>query len=393
MEKLKLPYALNEQNALVSVLSAFKSEKYRCPRCLTLVILKEGNLRTKHFSHPKTSKCSNESIEHLVSKSLIKKAFEDNAAGIISLKYEYICQICHELHSEYIPAEHYSHAELEVQIDDFVCDVVAFKNNDPLLAIEVLHSHAIGQLKAEVLPISWIEVDSQSVIEDPTKFIARHHSLLNSCGRSFRFPKQRIKKTKSLTKKHPPSLVPVLKISALSEYKLIIKGQNELYRTAFLKTNDGTESKIEIPEDYTQGKGLHTLTGGSFIITDLGYLAVNEEYLEVVPYDRSITVIPNMRIEVYPLEQYPLISNEESINQVIFFHAKDTIPKKALVKIHSPDLAYSAGVYTIDTTSFKVSLDNKLILDVEQTKLIPLSLYDVMVFNELPNTSNRPFGS
>ena len=135
------------------------------------------------------------------------------------------------------------------------------------------------------------------------------------------------------------------------------------------------------------------MTGGSFIITDLGYLAVNEEYLEVVPYDRSITVIPNMRIEVYPLEQYPLISNEESINQVIFFHAKDTIPKKALVKIHSPDLAYSAGVYTIDTTSFKVSLDNKLILDVEQTKLIPLSLYDVMVFNELPNTSNRPFGS
>ena len=200
MDNLKLPYALNLYQELVPVLRATKAEEYRCPLCLSHVILKDGEFRTKHFSHPKDSGCSNESVEHFISKSLIQRAFEDNANGKIQLKYEYKCQICKKKHLEYIAREHYSHARLEVPINEFICDVVAFKDKYPLLAVEVYHRNSVEKSKAENLPISWVEVKSESILKDSTTLKVKCHSLLNACGRSTLLPKDKKKGGKKIPK-------------------------------------------------------------------------------------------------------------------------------------------------------------------------------------------------
>jgi DNA-directed RNA polymerase subunit RPC12/RpoP len=370
MSNLKLPYALNRYNELVPVLRATKEEEYHCPLCNSQVILKEGEVRTKHFSHPKKTGCSNESVEHLISKLLIQNAFKDNAEGKIQLKYEYKCQVCKKKHYEYTPRDHYSHAELEVPIDQFICDVVAFNNQEPLLAVEVCHRHSVDKFKAESLNISWVEVASESILKDPTTLKVKCHSLYNVCGRSLRLPKDK----KKANKYTPENLVPVLNISGLKDFPLVPKEGNRFYRTAFFRPAGGEVCKIYIPEDDSQSKGRFTLTSESFCVSKLGYLDVDQVALCVTPYEKSITAIPDLKIEIKSLEECPLKMHAQSINQNVFVYSDNTFLFEALIKIPDAEAAYSAGFYTVDVSSFKVSVSQKLILDPISTKLLPLNL-------------------
>jgi hypothetical protein len=64
-------------------------------------------------------------------------------------------------------AKAFSRAEIEQRLGSFVCDVVALRGSEPVLAIEVLATHAVEEEKARELSIPWIEVSAEAIVENP----------------------------------------------------------------------------------------------------------------------------------------------------------------------------------------------------------------------------------
>ena len=54
--------------------------------------------------------------------------------------------------------------------DGFIIDVALMVENEPAAAIEIRVSHAVDENKARLLPIPFIELDGQAVIDNPTIF-------------------------------------------------------------------------------------------------------------------------------------------------------------------------------------------------------------------------------
>lgn len=52
----------------------------------------------------------------------------------------------------------------------FRADVVALRNGNPVLAIEIRVTHAVDDAKGLNLPISWIELDARAIVEDPRRW-------------------------------------------------------------------------------------------------------------------------------------------------------------------------------------------------------------------------------
>ncbi len=77
------------------------------------------------------------------------------------------CHGCDKEHKKIITPCIFSNAKEEVPIDKYRCDVVAYLNNGNKVAIEVFHTHEIDEKKKENLSIPWIELKSETVIEDP----------------------------------------------------------------------------------------------------------------------------------------------------------------------------------------------------------------------------------
>jgi len=166
MESLKVPYGLDTSNTLVSAEDASHSHIYRCPSCNIKLIYKSGDIRTKHFSHPSNSKCNIESVLHKTAKSLICRAISENAAGNQPIRLNSTCQNCDIKFDIILNPKLFSHANEEVPISEYVCDVVAYKNNNVALAIEVLNTHKVGTEKAKKLPVYWIELKAEDIIKN-----------------------------------------------------------------------------------------------------------------------------------------------------------------------------------------------------------------------------------
>ena len=121
------------------------------------MILKRGDILTPHFAHKTDSKCSGESYEHKYAKRLIsyhinKWAFTDRCD----------CGV-------YIRTHRFATANEEVPFGGtFRLDVAAFNGDGGLIgAIEVFHTHLIGQEKRDALNSSGlvvIEVEARYVI-------------------------------------------------------------------------------------------------------------------------------------------------------------------------------------------------------------------------------------
>ncbi|WP_230682728.1 competence protein CoiA family protein [Pluralibacter gergoviae] len=102
---------------------AIRDKDYYCPCCDEKLTLRAGNIKRKHFSHRNDSKCDPESVYHKLAKFLICYAISENAKGNL--------------------------------------------NNGNKVAIEVFHTHEIYEEKKKNLSIPWIELKSETVIEDP----------------------------------------------------------------------------------------------------------------------------------------------------------------------------------------------------------------------------------
>jgi len=167
MEKLKVPYGLNNLNQLISAEKATKGAAYHCPCCGSKLVHRAGEIRASHFAHSSDSNCSLESILHITAKKLIVGAINTNSESLRNISLRNHCQSCGVEFNTNLPFKTFTGANEEVRIAEYICDVVGYRGNEVALAIEVLNTHKVDLKKAKNLPIYWVELKAEDVIANP----------------------------------------------------------------------------------------------------------------------------------------------------------------------------------------------------------------------------------
>lgn len=177
MELLKVPYGLSADNKLIAAANASKDCTYLCPCCNAVLVLKAGAVNIAHFAHPTNANCSAEGIVHITAKYLIKAAMNDNADGEVSITLEVTCANCSAPAPKQLPYQTFTGAEVEVKVEQYICDVVGYKKDGSMFAVEILNTHKVDTDKAINLPVYWIELKAEDVIDNPHKWLATQSKL------------------------------------------------------------------------------------------------------------------------------------------------------------------------------------------------------------------------
>ena len=166
---LLVPYGVDPYGVLISATEASREVNYCCPGCSSPLVLRAGDSVIRHFAHKSTAACSGETVMHKIAKRLLVQVISEysssSAAKQISLKS--ICSCCAEAVEIALPRHSFTAASEEHRIGEFVCDVVAFRGSEPVLAIEVLVTHSVDDNKAIKLPLPWLELSAERVLESP----------------------------------------------------------------------------------------------------------------------------------------------------------------------------------------------------------------------------------
>lgn len=171
MNELQVPYGIDESGTLIKADNAKSDIDYFCPACSTKLVLRSGEIRARHFAHSVDANCSSESIMHKTAKYLIHTAITKNALGEENKLEIYTqCPDCQNCYFLTIPPKTFSFARLEVYVDSFICDVVAYKNDEMTLAVEVHYTNKVSAQKSKQLPIYWIELEAESIIKNSFKW-------------------------------------------------------------------------------------------------------------------------------------------------------------------------------------------------------------------------------
>ena len=182
--KLRVPFAFDDEKRLYNPERAEKGKHYFCPACQDPVILRKGEIKTAHFAHKASETCNQETILHKTAKQLIVEVISNWKSGKMdSPILRRTCQICHKSKDQPLP-DKVEGAALEYRVTGgFVVDVALMVEDKPAAAIEIKVSHAVDENKASLLPVPFIELDGQAVIENPTVFEPiRDHFLPFTCG-------------------------------------------------------------------------------------------------------------------------------------------------------------------------------------------------------------------
>ncbi len=165
MPDLKIPYASLSPflSTMVHANNADKANSYYCPCCSTRLILRNGDIRVKHFSHPAGS-CSAESIYHKTAKSLILDIFREGR--FYDIKFPAVCDNCHSQPTVSFP-ESITNMVLEYRLDGYIYDIVCFSGSSAIFAIEVLYSHKVDSLKSLFSPIPIFEIRALDILDNP----------------------------------------------------------------------------------------------------------------------------------------------------------------------------------------------------------------------------------
>lgn len=166
-QTLKIPYGLSDWGEVVSATLAQKGVKYMCPSCKSHLTLRDGQRRTKHFAHSTDAPCSQESVLHKTAKMLIEQIIHQHARKEGTITIHKPCDKCTKECIISLPDSAFTKASQEVGVGGFICDVMAYRNKKPVLAIEVRHTHAVDSHKATTLSVHWLEVDAESIIDNP----------------------------------------------------------------------------------------------------------------------------------------------------------------------------------------------------------------------------------
>jgi RNase P subunit RPR2 len=171
--ELFVPYGLSLEGKLVHAKDAIRQAEYRCPECASLLVLRAGDVVARHFAHKANTSCTGETIVHGTAKRLIAQVINEqsgtSSANHVSMVCPCVC--CHETFRLSLPSGSFSEARIEQRLDNFVCDVVALRSDDYVLAIEILATHAVDEEKGHELSVPWIELSATAVLENPYSWV------------------------------------------------------------------------------------------------------------------------------------------------------------------------------------------------------------------------------
>ena len=174
--KLRVPFAIDDEQRLYNPETAEKGKHYFCPACKEKVILKRGEIKTAHFAHKTSESCNQETITHQTAKQLIQQVVDEWKSGkrdapmlqrkcVSTIRDKYT--FCSTQVRQPLP-EKVERAVLEYSLDGFRVDVALMDANKPVTAIEIRYTHAVDEKKASQLSVPFIELNGTQVIKDPT---------------------------------------------------------------------------------------------------------------------------------------------------------------------------------------------------------------------------------
>jgi hypothetical protein len=166
-DSLAVPYGLDPASSLVRAKDAVKGTLYVCPGCDAPLTLRQSGQRTTHFAHRSGAACDGEALIHITAKVLIAKVMMENASSTTRVHLRCKCSSCAEPFDKVLGTNAFNGAIVEAQIEQFRCDVVALRDDLPVLAVEVFNTHQVGDYKAAALTIPWIEVHAADIVENP----------------------------------------------------------------------------------------------------------------------------------------------------------------------------------------------------------------------------------
>jgi len=164
---LQVPYGVSQHGDLVPAREADATAVYACPGCAGLLVLHAGAVRAKHFAHKANTACDGETLAHITAKLLVAKIIDEHCNSKTRITLLCTCSKCDSPVQRELPHSAFTTSALEEKIGSFVCDVVAFKENRPVLAVEIFNTHSVGDEKAQQLELPWIELKAAEVLADP----------------------------------------------------------------------------------------------------------------------------------------------------------------------------------------------------------------------------------
>ena len=163
--KYRIPLA-KKHDAWYTAMEAKKEDgPFTCCCCGEFVVLKKGSKRAHHFSHAKDSKCtaSHESMQHKYAKHII-------VSKLSKFAFRCTCLTCQKVFvRRWLETDGFTATEeLRCMDGGYILDVgIKDRDGGTVAALEVCHTHPIGQVKRgklELHGISVVEVSADSVI-------------------------------------------------------------------------------------------------------------------------------------------------------------------------------------------------------------------------------------
>ena len=177
-----IPFGTDKNENLIPVDDAVKGEQYYCIECGSPLMVKQGEIREKHFSHIPNSNCNRETVLHKTAKRLIQDVIKQNFRNESEINLKLNCDSCDKPHTVNIKKGSFSDSKEEVRVGNFVCDVVGYRNNSPSLGIEIFQTHKVDNEKGENLALPWIELNASDVISNPREWSPIKYKLQkNQC--------------------------------------------------------------------------------------------------------------------------------------------------------------------------------------------------------------------
>jgi hypothetical protein len=153
-------------NQYVTIHDAIKNNQYLCLCCQLPLIVKQGDIKSKHFSHKvDDKKCHlmnyntlNDLEKHKLAQQLLQAYLL--SGGILNIKYE--CHNCFTALGKNIKIDnHFNRVELEYPVQNGVGDVVLLNNNQIVMIIEVYNTHKTTKGRKE----EWYEFKADYIIQ------------------------------------------------------------------------------------------------------------------------------------------------------------------------------------------------------------------------------------
>lgn len=181
-----VPVAYDASGALVLPDDATPGRSFRCPGCGASVVLRRGRHRRPHFAHRGGEGCSTESVLHRAAKHRLHEALRAWLGG--QGPRPCVARACPSVSCDGgivqdLPDDVTDVAE-EVRLPDgSIADLVLYRGESPVAAVEIVVTNRVSEEKSARLEIPWMALLAEEVMERPYWWVVAQDGL-----RPFRCP-------------------------------------------------------------------------------------------------------------------------------------------------------------------------------------------------------------